>query len=150
MQVFIPCDTLIGNAIVLDRARLGKQRVECFQILNAIKQRQENDTHDGARLRGWINHPCTIMWEKYPHFLLEYAITITIEWKDRGYNDNMLPRFEEIKKTLHTDTDIIVPPWWGKKEVHISHQSRLLQKNFEHYSKFFDSSVPLTLDYVWM
>jgi len=148
VQVFIPTADNKMTAKILDYRRLGKQRVECFQILNAIKQRQSNDTHDGTRTRGWVNHPCTIMWESYPQFLIDYASTICKEWRARGYTDNMLPRFDLLREEF--SDNIIVPPWWGNEELHRSHQSRLLQKNFDHYSKWFDNNIPLTLDYIWM
>ena len=33
MQTFVPCETYLECARVLDRQRLGKQRVESLQIL---------------------------------------------------------------------------------------------------------------------
>ena len=36
MQTFLPYADFPGSAKVLDRKRLGKQRVECCQILNTL------------------------------------------------------------------------------------------------------------------
>ena len=40
------------------------------------------------------------------------------------------------------------PYWLGKKKFHISHQSNLIRKKSEHYSKFF-RNVPNDLPYFW-
>ena len=52
MQTFLPYKDFTKSAKALDNKRLGKQRVEVKQILNAL---------DG-KSKGWTNHPATNMW----------------------------------------------------------------------------------------
>jgi hypothetical protein len=53
----------------------------------------------------------------------------------------MLERFE-----VHTDFEL--PYWFGDDEFHRSHQSNLLRKDLDFYSKHF-IGVPDTLAYKW-
>ena len=53
MQTFLPYESFEESASVLDWRRLGKQRVEGMQIINAI---------NNPKKQGWQNHPATIMW----------------------------------------------------------------------------------------
>ena len=58
MQTFLPYPDFKKTAKCLDYRRLGKQRVECKQILNALQKRK-----GGITKGGWVNHPATKMWE---------------------------------------------------------------------------------------
>ena len=80
MQTFLPYSSFEQSAQVLDWRRLGKQRVEGMQIINAIN----NPTQ-----KGWVNHPATVMWRPYVEALKLYTNTIIEEWIQRGYNNNM-------------------------------------------------------------
>ena len=83
MQTFLPFPDYNKSAKALDYRRLGKQRVECKQILKAL---------DGSS--GWKSHPAVLMWKGYEYQLCLYAITICEEWVFRGYKDNLLPFFQ--------------------------------------------------------
>jgi len=52
MQTFLPYQNYSRCAEVLDNKRLGKQRVECLQILNALLDAS----------KGWKQHPAVKMW----------------------------------------------------------------------------------------
>jgi hypothetical protein len=132
MQTFLPYASFEDTVQVLDYKRLGKQRVETFQILNVLLDRTKS--------KGWRNHPAKIMWEGFEEALKLYQnITIT-EWISRGYKNNM--KLESIDhKTL------IMPPWLGNEEFHKSHRSNLLRKDFEYYSQYFND--PIDLPYIW-
>ena len=41
-----------------------------------------------------------------------------------------------------------MPPWMGKKKLHASHRSKLLEKDFDHYSQFGWKEKP-GLEYYW-
>ncbi len=56
MQTFLPYSSFEKTAKVLDWRRLGKQRVEGMQIINAI---------GNPDAKGWRNHPISIMWTAY-------------------------------------------------------------------------------------
>lgn len=145
MQTFIPYADIRLCASVLDYKRLGKQRVEAWQILTAIRQIEDNDTYiiknGKLRKRAWVEHPCVKMWAKNPEYLSNYARAICEEWVSRGYNDNMLSRFTEY-------ADAKPPTWWGRTDIHDSHKSQLLEKNFQHYSQYF-TDIPVGKPYIW-
>src|SRR5210317_2524433 len=130
MQTFIPYTDFDLCARALDYRRLGKQRVECKQILNAIER--------GSG--GWANHPATRMWRGYEPALRQYMRAIILEWTARGYKNNMeIPNPEDYE----------LPPWWGREEIHASHRSALLEKDFEfYYGKWSWEDEP-KLAYVW-
>lgn len=123
MQTFLPYPNFVQTAKCLDYRRLGKQRVEAWQIYQAIK----NPNY------GWQNHPIVNMWRGYEVALLYYGATICLEWKRRGYKDNMLKLFE---KEIRKDTRLLMPKWFDNNKFHASHRSNLLRKNKEYYSKF--------------
>ncbi|MFP3464126.1 pyrimidine dimer DNA glycosylase/endonuclease V [Leifsonia sp. SIMBA_070] len=56
VQTFLPYPSFARSVRVLDRARMGKQRVEALQVLRAI-------TVPGY---GWRNHPVAKMWRILP------------------------------------------------------------------------------------
>jgi hypothetical protein len=131
MQTFVPYADFKRTAEILDYRRLGKQRVETFQILNILLDRTESS--------GWRNHPAVRMWRGFETALQHYQNTVIQEWINRGYKNNM--SFENI------DNEIIYPTWFGDDKVHRSHRSNLLRKNFEYYSEFFNE--PTDLEYHW-
>ena len=133
MQTFLPYPDFKDSANVLDVKRLGKQRVECLQILQTLL---ENKT-------AWRNHPAVRMWRGYEQCLVSYGITICLEWLEQGYKDTCLTKIEEYQ-----DGEIIKPPWLGNKEFHSSHRSNLLRKNYEWYS-YFEWTEPIDLPYYW-
>lgn len=147
MQTFIPCETFTECARALDYRRLGKQRVECKQILNAIERRKTieickkfNEPIPKDLKTGWTNHPATRMWEGYEPALRQYMRAIILEWIDRGYNNNMeIPDSESYE----------LPPWWGREDIHASHRSALLEKDFEYYYGTHRWEDEPKLEYVW-
>lgn len=132
MQTFLPYDNFIDSVKVLDYRRLGKQRVETFQVLNILLERTES--------KGWRNHPVTRMWTGYEEALKLYQNYTILEWIDRGYNNTM--KFEEIDHS-----SIVYPLWFGQDLFHRSHRSNLLRKDYEYYSQYFDE--PSDLEYHW-
>ena len=136
MQVFVPCDTFGECASVLDYKRLGKQRVECLQILKAL-------TLDDY---GWKNHPATKMWANNIKGLAAYAISICAEWIKRGYKDTCLDKILEIVPEPDWND---LPTWWGDERVHSSHRSNLLRKDSDFYSKYEWVDDP-AVEYYWV
>lgn len=136
MQTFLPYPSFVKSAKVLDYRRLGKQRVEAWQIYKALM----------VEKYGWRNHPIVKMWKGYEAGLLLYGIAVCLEWKQRGYNDSMLPRFLYY---LSLFNKIELPPWLGDSELHSSHRSNLLRKDISFYSKF-NWKEDQTQDYKWI
>lgn len=133
MQTFVPCDTFTGCASVLDRQRLGKQRVEVLQILKALK--------GGG---GWKNHPAVKMWRGYENALVDYGLFMCIEWKQRGYKDTCA---DKIEAYYDPSKDALKPLWWYGP-IHASHRAALLHKNPDHYRQFGWTEEP-ALNYHW-
>lgn len=132
MQTFLPYADFQKSVQVLDYRRLGKQRVETFQVLNILLERTPT--------KGWRNHPVTLMWTGYESALKLYQNTTIAEWIRRGYNNNM--SYEEVDLD-----DVVMPPWFGNDVFHKSHRSNLLRKDYEYYSQYFDE--PSDLEYFW-
>ena len=84
MQTFLPYPCFIESAKCLDFRRLGKQRVESKQLLNALEIRKS-----GIAKGGWVNHPATVMWEGYEDALKHYMNIMIIEWRLRKYKNTM-------------------------------------------------------------
>jgi hypothetical protein len=138
MQTFLPYANFQTTAKALDYRRLGKQRVEVFQLLRAIN----------GETKGWANHPAARMWRGYEPVLAMYGCMICSEWKRRGYTDNMTMRIAEYFKVFGKPSDSETPPWLGDPDFHRSHQSNLVRKLPEHYGPLFPD-VPDDLEYVW-
>ena len=139
MQIFLPYSDMKKSLKSLDNKRLGKQRVETYQIISAITQRPKLD---GTPYKGWLNHPCTIMWKKYVPALKLYLNLSIEEWIHRGFKNTM--GFETIMKD-----EIKLPEWLGNEKFHSSHRANLLKKEPEFYSKYGWSENPSD-PYVWM
>lgn len=134
MQTFLPYPDFRKSLLTLDDKRLGKQRVETYQILNTLLKPDSS--------KGWRNHPAVKMWKGYEVSLARYYNESLAIWSSRGFNNVILHplNLTELKE--------ILPPWVGDEEFHRSHRANLLRKNPEHYSKYWDNEDP-TLPYVW-
>ena len=117
-------------ARVLDYRRLGKQRVEAYQIWRTLK----------GMSHGWKNHPAVKMWAGYEDALALYTNAMICEWKRRGYKNTMKflpfggPRVPEF-------------PWWFTWDrLHESHKASLNRKKPDYYHwEVSDPDQP----YVW-
>lgn len=132
MQTFLPFSDFKESIEVLDYRRLGKQRVETFQVLNILLGRTQS--------KGWVNHPVTRMWRGFEEALKIYQNFTINEWIKRGYKNNM--SFEIID-----ESSVVMPFWLGDERVHRSHRSNLLRKDYDYYSQFFNE--PTDLEYYW-
>lgn len=148
MQTFLPYPDFARSVSCLDRQRLGKQRIECKQILAALDCEIKNgllmriDRMSPIAHVGWRNHPATKMWRGYELALAEYQLFCILEWKYRGYQNNM----EHLK--IENARLYRRPPWLGDEAFHASHRSNLLRKDPEWYGQFGWTESP-DLEYVW-
>lgn len=137
MQTFLPYSDFQKSVEVLDYKRLGKQRVETFQVLNILLERTES--------KGWRNHPVTIMWRGYEEAMKLYQNITIQEWIKRGYKNTM--SYEPVDSSK-----LIFPPWLGNEDFHFSHRLKLAWKNWEwYYDKFTDVlDCPMNEpEYIW-
>src|SRR5574337_1535503 len=134
MQTFLPYADFEKSAAILDRKRLGKQRVEAMMVLDMLT--------DPDKQSRWRNHPCVRMWAGYEWALAEYIHAMCDEWIRRGYTDNIKIRIEMPPHQT------IMPHWIGNRWFHRSHQSNLLRKDPVYYGQFFKNVEP-DLPYLW-
>lgn len=146
MQTFLPFEDFDQSAAVLDRERLGKQRIEAWQILKINLLDWADEKTSAARI-GWANHPAVKMWRGYEGCLASYGEAICREWRRRGYEDTILPRFETIVDDYGTEPR---PPWLGDQAFHRAHRLKLLWKAPATYRRHFSEQPPAEEpDYIW-
>lgn len=131
MQTFLPYPDFQKSAACLDWRRLGKQRVECAQILNTLE----------GRSAGWHNHPAVAMWRGHEACLAQYMDAVVWEWA-------MVRRYKNNITVPKIAGPVVPPPWLGDEAFHASHRSNLLRKAPEWYGQFGWSESP-DLEYVW-
>ena len=144
MQTFIPdgYDLVLGFEH-LDYKRLGKQRVEAWQILNVLRG-VDNDGNPKNH-KGWVNHPATKMWRGHTGALAYYGWLCCLEWRTRGYKDTMLPRFWAVVESIdYWDW----PEWLYDPAVAETHRSNLIRKDHDHYAPIWPNT-PDNLEYIW-
>ena len=132
MQTFLPYPNLKKSLKTLDSKRLGKQRVEAFQILNILLDRTDR--------KGWRNHPAVKMWKGYENALKLYLNKAIKLWISKGYKNTM--KLEKI------DGRIVFPKWFGDDKFHSAHRSNLLRKDNDFYSKN-NWNEGIDLPYIW-
>lgn len=135
MQTFLPVQSFTKTAKILDNKRLGKQRVECLQILKSL----------AGESAGWRNHPAVKMWQGSEQYLIAYGLAICKEWIRRGFKDTCFEKINSYRNRFKTS---FKPAFLGNSAFHLSHQSNLLRKDANYYSKFFSGSPDLP--YVWL
>lgn len=143
MQTFLPYPSFAESAAVLDRQRLGKQRIENLTIMRALLA-------DG----GYAHHPVTKQWAGHEASLMLYQNAICYEWRNvRGYKDTCLEKTLAIYAPFEVDREVAIsrmfelvnhsdPEWLGWEEYHQSHRENLLAKNFEFYAPLFPDDEP--------
>lgn len=137
MQTFLPLPDFKASALVLDRQRLGKQRVEVLQLLRAL----------AGETKGWTNHPAAKMWRGYEAALCAYGIVVCSVWRSRGYSDTCMDKIVARLDALDAE-GCVKPPWLGRDDFHAAHRSNLLRKDPIWYGQWGWSEGP-DLEYIW-
>jgi hypothetical protein len=135
MQTFVISEDPVQCSWQLDRQRLGKQRVECLQILRALR----------GITRGWRNHPATRMWEGHENALCDYGVLMCDEWIRRGFEDSCR---EKILAFRESGAPAPLPNWWGGP-IHASHRASLLHRMPGWYSQFGWGESPSDDELFW-
>ena len=147
MQTFLPYADFDRSARALDTRRLGKQRVECIQVVRGL-------TVEGY---GWRHHPAVRMWRGHEEALGRYGLTCCAVWVELGFGDTCAATIaEDLARAgvtrIRTQPELAaagaLPPWLGDEAFHRSHRSSLLRKDPEFYGERF-TGVPDDLPYVW-
>lgn len=138
MNTFLPFADFTKSAQALDMKRLGKQRLEAWQIACAYLQPNAPYT----------NHPAARMWEDYLPALMLYGQAICKEWIKRGYEDSYLKVFNGILWSFRMqDMPEPMPPWLGDEELHARYRAALIAKKPEFYIPLFETT-PTPQDYI--
>ena len=129
VNTFVTSSSVVGCAKALDYRRLGKQRVEAYQLWRALM----------GITKGWTKHPATLMWTGHTCFLALYCNTMIDEWISRGYKNTMqhLPCCKNPRP----------PWWWGWEPMMMSHKASLNRKMPAYYS--FDVGEYAHWGYIW-
>ena len=139
MQTFLPYADFERSARILDRKRLGKQRVETIQVVRAL-------TRPGY---GWANHPAVLMWKGFEEALGRYGFTCCQVWIELGFGDTCaLTICTDLRaagvNTVRTQPELAaagaLPPWLDDEALHRSHRSALVRKDQQHYRPLFPAS----------
>ncbi len=131
MMTFVTSSNLVECAKSLDYRRLGKQRVEAYQILRTLRKQSH----------GWKNHPAVRMWEGHEDALALYMNAMIDEWVARGYRNTM------NKEDVATVSAKF--PWWFYwKPLHDSHKAALNRKMPSEYN-FHVDEVFMKHGYIW-
>jgi hypothetical protein len=136
MQTFLPVPDFAESARLLDDVRLGKQRVEAFQIVRTL---------DGVT-QGWRHHPAVKMWRGHEPALLAYGLAVCAEWRRRGKADTVAEKLATHLREAHVPVE--APSWLGDPALHASHRSNLLRKDPEFYGRYGWAEPP-DLPYLW-
>lgn len=136
MQTFLPYKDFDRSARALDNRRLGKQRPETLQLLNALYN---------PNAKGWRNHPAAKMWRGHEGALIRYGVAVCDVWIAKGYKDTCREKIlAYASQTPHQED----PPWLGREDFHASHRANLLRKDLAYYSQHGWTEDP-TMEYVW-
>ncbi|MGW6737432.1 MSMEG_6728 family protein [Streptomyces sp. NPDC055013] len=148
MQTFLPDPDFGKTALLLDRRRLGKQRVEALQVLRGL-------TVPGY---GWRRHPAVRMWTGYEEALVRYGLEICRVWREQGHQDSCAASLvaglaaHRPGAAVRDQAELAVagelPPWLGDEAFHESHRSALVRKDRDVYAVLFPG-VADDLPYVW-
>lgn len=140
MQTFLPYPSFIDSAEALDGRRLGKQRVETFQLLRALTVPDH----------GWRHHPAAKMWDGHLPALVSYGLVMTDAWIAQGRADTVRQKIlafaPEVDGQAQDALDL--PPWLGDEAFHLAHRSNLVRKDADFYRPRF-GDIPDDLPYIW-
>ncbi|WP_171109832.1 MULTISPECIES: MSMEG_6728 family protein [unclassified Streptomyces] len=148
MQTFLPYPDFRSSALVLDRRRLGKQRVEALQVLRGLV----------VPGYGWRHHPAVRMWAGYEEALVRYGLEVCKVWRERGHQDGCAATLVADLLAFRPGASVRhqvllaaageLPPWLGDDAFHRSHRSALVRKDPNSYAPLFPD-VPNDLPYIW-
>jgi hypothetical protein len=147
VQTFLPYADFVASAEALDQRRLGKQRVECIQIVRGLT------LPDYA----WRHHPAVRMWSGHLEALGSYSFAICDVWRAAGRNDTCRDTIAAdlaaaglsvVRRQEELASAGLLPPWLGDEDFHVRHRSNLVRKDPDHYRALWPD-VPDDLPYLY-
>jgi hypothetical protein len=157
MQTYTMYKSHIKSVRDLDNARLDKQRLECLQILQTL--REESDKYQ--------NHLAMRMWDGFEPALVLYGLIVCHEWRIvRGMSDKVWMDLAEYAEEYGITGSITeytpggstkctatgeapeAPPWLTDVEVLRSHRSNLKRKLPARYGDMYPET-PDDMPFLW-
>jgi hypothetical protein len=111
LNTFLPYPEFDRAVECLDNRRLGKQRVEAWQILRIVQA-----SPVPVQGTAWANSPAVRMWRGFPDALAVYYNACLDEWARRGFKNVLLQPSEP------QPLPVPLPPWLGE---HLNPPDRL-------------------------
>ena len=134
MQTFLPVADFWGSATLLDRQRLGKQRVENYQIMQALTGltvSQDDQIVPYEPPASIAKHWVTALWRGHTAELLDYQ-------------DACLAKTYSLANAVGAlSARRGLPAWFGDLEFHAQHRGRLVSKDPVIYRELFPGVEPL-------
>lgn len=158
MQTFLtstdpdPQTAIVQTFEMLDQQRLGKQRVEAYQILLSYEEQTKKQP---LKYQGWNGLPAVRMWAGHLPALCVYGIINCMVWRRHGHSDSLLAEFQKRRRVyLANDPDAVQWPWWfGHCSMVRTHQTKLYHKNSPKWVDYHQRTAPkhhvMKLPYLW-
>ena len=160
MKTFLPIrlatfkDSVYASLNALDNARLGKQRVETYQLYRILRG------IDGQSK--WRFHPASIQWRGYHEALGLYLVASLEVWGSRlskagipMSNERMSENVKRFRIGIDPKTNeaydwdtVSLPWWWSCDAIFNSDAASLYRKDKKHYADYkqYDEQYA---EYVW-
>lgn len=166
MQTFAPFSASFEDSLrCLDDVRLGKQRVEAYQILRSVLGIETANA-------GWANHPARLAWVSNTAAIADYTVTACFLYVARGNKDTIMDKAVEVYRDvtgtspplerdtrynstrLYRNYEPTMPWWWGNEDYHFRHRVALYVKDPNHYGSLIDVTSwpkhpPEVYQYLW-
>lgn len=136
--LYVPFPNFQQSAKALDDMTLHAQINNGLAIVNRLFQEQFMLEEE--------KEPTVLMWHGYEQALIFYLGQIESEYELRGHSEHLYWKF--IASHYQPRAPFILPWWFGDPEVHYSHQSTLLRRDYTFYHQQFPST-PCGLKLVW-
>lgn len=146
MQTFLPYSDFEKSALILDKKRCWNQVKEAKQILNTLiklsdASQQCTDDYEFQTYKKtipWVNHPAVKMWSEHI-WLLEYYYNAFLKICLEKHKIKTNLNFAIEQPPMSDITNI---PWWlGNEKFHRAMRSRLIEKDYDFYSKLFPDDI---------
>lgn len=136
MQTFLPYASYTDSATVLDKKRLNKQILECYQILKVL-----SSTDPKA---AWRNHPAVLMWKSHEFALWNYVQAMIIEADSRGIKtDKNVSNLYDLRYQHSNSWGMQAPAWMLDDQIMryitTTHRANLFTKDPILYPNFRDA-----------
>lgn len=128
MQVFLPFKSPLETAKCLDKRRLHKQIVECYQIMKAIK----------GESQAWKNHPICKMYKDNLKFLEAYTKTLELYKELSNFLQTNIQsdlNLQDRAERMNKEALSLLPSFITEEYCDIM-KRRLYTKNNNYYSQF--------------